>query len=193
MKHILFVCTGNTCRSPMAEALLRKMAVDKGVEIEARSAGVATIEGLPMSEHSATILKSKDIYEKKTSQQLTAELVQWADLILTMTMNHKSNIVEQFPQAVDKLFTLKEFTAADDPVSVQLLEEQAKLASELQLKQSLSQEITEEEKARWFELADKIPNHDIIDPFGGTIEDYEHSALDIEAALQKLVEKLKLI
>ena len=45
MKHILFVCTGNTCRSPMAEGLLRKLASERGIQVEVRSAGVGSNVG----------------------------------------------------------------------------------------------------------------------------------------------------
>lgn len=59
MLHILFVCTGNTCRSPMAEGLLRKLAKERGIDLEVRSAGVSAISGTSISRHVAAILAGR--------------------------------------------------------------------------------------------------------------------------------------
>lgn len=108
--NILFVCTGNTCRSPMAEGLLRHMAEQEKVNIQVQSAGIAAFRGSPASTHTLSILKNKGISMQHQSQPVTDELLHWADLILTMTGSHKQVLSQQYPHALDKVFTLKEFT-----------------------------------------------------------------------------------
>ncbi|GAF10191.1 low molecular weight protein tyrosine phosphatase [Paenibacillus pini JCM 16418] len=114
MKHILFVCTGNTCRSPMAEALLRKLATERGISLEVRSAGVAAMEGTSISHHAEAVLRDHEIYDSLTSSSLRSETVEWSDLILTLTGSHKQHVIHNFPHAADKTFTLKEFTEDDE-------------------------------------------------------------------------------
>lgn len=112
MKRMLFVCTGNTCRSPMAEALFRKIAGDAGLDLEVRSAGVAAATGGPMSEHARRVLEDRGIQtEHFRSSAVTEEAIDRADLILTMTASHKETLVRLFPKAADKAFTLKEFVS----------------------------------------------------------------------------------
>ncbi|MFZ4452996.1 low molecular weight protein arginine phosphatase [Salibacterium aidingense] len=108
MIHVLFVCTGNTCRSPMAEALLQA----KGKEnIEVLSAGVAAQPGMLASKETIEILKERDISFRHAARPLTKERVEWADIILTMTKNHHEMAVQHFPEAADKIFTMREFAA----------------------------------------------------------------------------------
>jgi len=112
LKRILFVCTGNTCRSPMAEALFRNIAAEAGLELEIRSAGVAAIPGGAMSDYAQQVLADRGVAtDEFRSSAVTAETVDWADLILTMTVSHKQTLVHLFPKAADKAFTLKEFAA----------------------------------------------------------------------------------
>lgn len=107
MKRILFVCTGNTCRSPMAEAALRHHG--KAV-FEVKSAGVFADAGSDASAHAKTALQEKGIEINHTSQQLTEELLEWADVVLTMTRGHKQTIAQYYPGLENKVYTLYEYT-----------------------------------------------------------------------------------
>lgn len=189
--RILFVCTGNTCRSPMAEGLCRMMAKREGLPLEVRSAGVTAHDGAPVSRHSEEILHKKGAAEGMgTSRYLRKDEIRWADLILTMTMFHKQQVIASHPEAVEKVYTLKEYTM-DDPFRLGVLEERAALQSELELKKSLGQPITNEERERLVRLHLAAPDFDIADPFGGSQRDYEETAHEIEAALARLISRLK--
>lgn len=190
VKHILFVCTGNTCRSPLAEGLLRTMAEQAGLSLDIRSAGVAAVDGVPVSKHSGDILREKGFPESLSSRSLTAELVAWAELILTMTEGHRRLVVQQYPQAVEKVFTLKEYTL-DDPALLEKLKERESFFAELRMKQALNQPISEAEWQRARELEQTAPDFDIADPFGGSRDDYERCAVEIEDCLRKLIEKIR--
>ncbi|WP_031406646.1 low molecular weight protein arginine phosphatase [Geobacillus vulcani] len=109
--RILFVCTGNTCRSPMAAALLENKQLP-GVEV--KSAGVFAAEGSEASVHAKTVLKEKGIEAVHRSSQLKKEHIDWATHVLAMTSGHKEMIVERFPEAKDKTFTLKQFVSGTD-------------------------------------------------------------------------------
>src|SRR5687767_5141544 len=108
MKTILFVCTGNVCRSPMAEGLFRH--VTKGREFRIVSAGVGAIDGQPPSAHAVRALRELQIdISRQRSRMLTGELVQQADYIFGMTHGHVDAITLLYPQAADKTFVLREF------------------------------------------------------------------------------------
>ncbi|MEO6183220.1 MAG: ribose 5-phosphate isomerase B [Verrucomicrobiota bacterium] len=109
MKTILFVCTGNICRSPMAEGLFRH-AVKGRTGLLALSAGVGAINGQPPSAHAVHALKELGIdISRQRSRMLTAELVQQADYIFGMTHSHVDSINLLYPFAAEKTFLLREF------------------------------------------------------------------------------------
>lgn len=111
MKKILFVCTGNTCRSPMAEAILRNY---KLADFEVKSAGVYASRGQAASDYAVKVLDQHQVIHEHASSPLKGEDIEWATYIFTMTESHKQLIAMNYPQAIEKTFTLKEFVK-DDP------------------------------------------------------------------------------
>lgn len=94
--RVLFVCTGNTCRSPLAEAMLRRLAAQHPeLSIEAGSAGVGAIDGAPASEGAYLVALEHDLdLSAHRSRLLDEALVADADLILTMSRRHVDRVAE---------------------------------------------------------------------------------------------------
>jgi protein-tyrosine-phosphatase len=88
--RLLFVCTGNTCRSPLAEALARREAIERGLsDVEVASAGTSAWEGAPASDGALLVALERSLdLSNHRSQQLTRELVQSHDVVFAMGPHH---------------------------------------------------------------------------------------------------------
>ncbi|WP_188399377.1 MULTISPECIES: low molecular weight protein arginine phosphatase [Sporomusa] len=119
MFKILFVCTGNTCRSPMAAALLADIAEKAGMagRISIASAGLAAGRQ-PASAQARSVMRQAGLnVDNHCSQQLTLQLLTAADVILTMTAAHKQALVGMAAGLEGKLYTLAEFAGETRDVS----------------------------------------------------------------------------
>lgn len=112
--NLLFVCTGNTCRSPIAEAATRaELARRRWAHVQVQSAGVAASSGAPASDHAVTVLAEHGIdISAHHSRPLTPELVDWADLILAMAPAHLAVLADL--GAADKAALVTDFLEGSD-------------------------------------------------------------------------------
>src|SRR5581483_9735955 len=115
MKTILFICTGNVCRSPMAEGLFRYAVQGRG-DFRVLSAGLGAVDGQPPTPHSVTAMRELGIdISGQRSRALTADLVRQADYILGMTHAHADTVGLLYPAAAEKTFLLREFDDTLEP------------------------------------------------------------------------------
>jgi len=113
---VLFVCTGNTCRSPMAEAMFRKLLAarlqcpvgaveDRGFVVQ--SAGLSAACGMPASPEAIDLVRRYGVnLDRHKSQPVTAELLSSADYVLTMTARHRQAVLDRFPELAPRIRTL---------------------------------------------------------------------------------------
>jgi len=130
----------------MAEKILKKKAAEVQMELEVQSAGIMAFEGLPASGHAQQVMQEYGMSENHQTQRVTKKLLEWSDLVLTMTEGHRDVLIEQYPEFSNRIFTLKEYS---------------------------------------YKQKDKALSYDVEDPFGGSLDIYRKTALEIEQAIDQ--------
>jgi protein-tyrosine-phosphatase len=130
MPSVLFVCTGNLHRSPMAEYIFKDM-IDENSDWQISSAGTYTRNGMPTNNEVLTVLKRSyniDASDHRT-QVITHTKVHNHHLVLCMASNHKEALRAEFPDLKERIFLLSEmvgeFESIDDPIGGPYLEYEA--------------------------------------------------------------------
>jgi tRNA threonylcarbamoyl adenosine modification protein (Sua5/YciO/YrdC/YwlC family) len=115
-KFILFVCTGNSCRSVMAAAYMEKVLRDnKRSDVEVASAGILILGGIGATAGTKEVLKKEGIdVSGHHAQRMTREMVKKSDLILVMEKIHEDHVLHMAPEVQNRLFLLKEFAKIED-------------------------------------------------------------------------------
>jgi len=110
MKKILFVCTGNTCRSVLAHYYAAKLASEEKLRLEFSSAGLAAHKDIHQPSVVASLLAKEGVKDfKHVPVPMTGKLVKSSDLILAMTAGHKAELLARWPRAAKKTHTLIEY------------------------------------------------------------------------------------
>lgn len=115
---ILFVCTGNTCRSPMAEALTKKEAARRGMTgHDFQSAGIHVEPGSRATKYAVDAMAARGIdIDYRPARQVNAQMVSDADAVLVMTRAHREALRADLPQNAQKIMTITEFAREEGDV-----------------------------------------------------------------------------
>lgn len=207
---VLMVCTGNICRSPLAERLavtrLAHLLPRAGIAgtqsplesvVTVRSAGVRACVGEPMHPYASTVLDERGVeYDGFVARQLTAAMVEGADLVLCATRRHRAEAVTLVPRAVRRSFTLREFARLIDsawpeyrPLSPMPVGEDQR--ERLRVAGMVLLEIGSAARG----IAPPIPpdDDDITDPLGGQLDAFRSCAETIDAALEPVERALTVL
>jgi protein-tyrosine phosphatase len=183
--RVLHVCTGNICRSPMAEGLMRLGAQERGlVGLEVSSAGTWGHEGSPMEPHALTTLEEYGVDGSGfRARELVAEHVVAADLVLGATREHRAAAVVLQPRAAARTFTLRELARLVAGVDVSLLPT-GDLRARGQALISLAA------AQRGLLRPDRPGDDDLSDPYHAPASQFVRCAGLVEQALQGLLDVL---
>lgn len=180
---ILTVCTGNVCRSPLAEALLRSELAGQPVEVS--SAGTRALVDAPMTDQNIAIAQRQTgaLPQPHRARQLRAELMQDADLVLALSRSHRREAVEMLPGVSRYIFTLREFgrlaqaLSDEAPVMRSLDDGGARIREAVSFIAQMRGTVPPAAQAE---------DDDVVDPYRQSDEVYEQSAAQIVPAVRAI-------
>jgi len=181
---ILFVCTGNVCRSPLAELLLREAI--NAPSIHTLSAGTQALVGHQMPEIQQELATELGVEspENHRAQQLTSQHVESADLILGMERQHRSEAVKLSPRALRRTFTLRELARIADMVP----EEDLAFEEETDLVDNMRALVEAAAVNRGLAIPYENPeDDDVVDPYRRSKQTYMDSKDQVVRALGRIV------
>jgi protein-tyrosine phosphatase len=173
---LLFVCTGNICRSPTAELIAAHRLPPSGFRVH--SAGTYGLHGYPIEPNAARPLTALGIgCDAFRARRLTDDLVERADLVLTATRDHRSAVVTRVPGALRKTFTMREFARLTEAV-----DDAALAADDPADRARLLVALAAERRGR---TTTKKDADDVADPYGQGPKAYDRAITEITAALDR--------
>ena len=115
---VVFVCTGNTCRSPMAATMATQIFADAGLTAEVLSAGVSAWPNQPASRHAISVMEEGGLcLVAHRATAVSESMLEDATLVLTMTSHHRAILLSDYPSANDKIFTLGEYVGSSEDIA----------------------------------------------------------------------------
>jgi len=178
MPKMLFVCSGNTCRSPMAAALMKKALKDRGIEgWTVSSAGLMAASGIPISENAKrALLEDHGLrVEDHLSKAVDLSMIAEHDYVIAMTLRHAQWLISRFGQYKYKIYFIGE-----------LLSDEVKNAV---IKYLSTKDPYSLENMRLYE--EKIKPYEIEDPYGSDLEVYKEVATQIWQFCCKIADIIK--
>jgi protein-tyrosine phosphatase len=180
MASIIVVCSGNICRSPVAEGLLRRGVLRRfGADApDVSSAGTIGLEGSAATPESVQAAAERGVdISTHVARRLTDAMVQQADLVVCMAAEHRAEIEQRVPTAIDRTFTLKELT--------RLLEDDAPSAPQAQ--DALAPRTLAAAHGRRTDGSTNPYDEDIVDPLGMPLETYRAIAWELDEWIDRLL------
>lgn len=114
VERVLFVCTGNVCRSPMARELFDALAEDRGLGVRSESAGVAALSGEPMAPNAVAVLEESGIRDRgHRARQVEESVVREADLVLTMGPRQVTRLQKLFGDLPENIYPLPAYATGE--------------------------------------------------------------------------------
>lgn len=189
---ILAVCTGNVCRSPLAEQLLQIELHDlPGVRI--RSAGMHALDGAPMTPEAKQLARRLGVSnpDDHVARQLREADVREADLVLAMSREHRRAAVELVPRAARKTFTVREFARLSGAVADGVFEAHTPLLTKSAAERLCDGvEVVASMRGSLPPLADPLDD-DVVDPYRQSQAVYDESASQLVPAVRSTADLLR--